>query len=80
VTFSKEMQANSYSWAQVSGETFPQIVGKPRFLTDKRTCVIDVNLLPRKTYVIWLNSERFRNFKDTAGKSAVPYLLVFQTK
>ena len=40
VTFSKEMEDNSYSWAQVSSETFPQIVGRPRFLADKRTCVI----------------------------------------
>jgi RNA polymerase sigma-70 factor (ECF subfamily) len=80
VTFSKEMEDNSYSWAQVSSETFPQIVGRPRFLADKRTCVINVNLQPKKTYVIWLNSEKYRNFKDTDGRSAVPYLLVFQTK
>ena len=80
VTFSKEMEDNSYSWVQVSSETFPQIVGRPRFLADKRTCIINVNLQPKKTYVIWLNSEKFRNFKDMSGKSAVPYLLVFQTK
>ena len=80
VTFSKEMEDNSYSWAQVSIETFPQIVVKPRFMADKRTCVVDVSLQPKKTYVIWLNSEKYRNFKDADGKPAVPYLLVFQTR
>jgi RNA polymerase sigma-70 factor (ECF subfamily) len=33
-----------------------------------------------KTYVIWVNSQKFENFKDADGKSAVPFLLVFQTK
>jgi Bacterial Ig-like domain len=80
VTFSKEMEANSYSWVQVSAETFPQIIGKPRFLAGQRTCVIDVHLQPKTTYVIWLNSEKYRNFRDTGGRPAVPYLLVFQTQ
>ena len=35
---------------------------------------------PGKTYAIWVNSEKFNNFKDTGGRSAVPYLLVFKTK
>lgn len=80
VTFSKDMMDGSWSWTQLSDETFPQIIGKPRYLDDKKTCVVDVKLQPEKTYVIWLNSEKLRNFKDTDGNSAVPYLLVFQTK
>jgi RNA polymerase sigma-70 factor (ECF subfamily) len=80
VTFSKDMMDGSWSWSQISNETFPQIVGKPRYLDDKRTCVVDVKLQPKKTYVIWLNSHKFGNFKDADGQSAVPYLLVFQTK
>ena len=80
VTFSKEMMAGSWSWAQVSKETFPQLIGNPKYLDDKMTCVIDVKLEPKKTYVIWLNSQKFSNFKDADGNPAVPYLLVFQTK
>ena len=80
VTFSKEMRDGSWSWSQISDETFPQMAGTPRYLDDKRTCVVDVKLQPNKTYVIWLNSEKYRNFKDATGKPAVPYLLVFQTK
>ena len=80
VTFSKDMTDKSWSWSQISGDTFPKIVGKPRYLDDKRTCVIDVELEPKRTYVLWINSAKFKNFKDAAGKSAVPYLLVFETK
>ena len=42
--------------------------------------MVDVKLQPKKTYVIWLNSQKSGNFNDADGKSAVPYLLVFETK
>ena len=80
VTFSKDMMDGSWSWSQISAETFPRIVGKPRYLDDKRTCVLNVELEAKRTYVVWFNTEKLSGFKDTDGKSAVPYLLVFQTK
>jgi len=33
----------------------------------------------RRFLLIWLNSEKFDNFKDADGRPAVPYLLVFKT-
>jgi len=80
VTFSKDMQDDSWSWNQISKETFPTLDGKPKFLADKRTNVLPVKLEPGKTYAIWVNTDKAGNFKDTAGRSAVPYLLVFKTK
>jgi RNA polymerase sigma-70 factor (ECF subfamily) len=80
VTFSKNMEDESWSWSQVSDETFPKTEGKPKYLKDKRTCVLKVKLEAGKTYAIWLNSEKLQNFKDEDGTPAVPYLLVFQTK
>jgi RNA polymerase sigma-70 factor (ECF subfamily) len=80
VTFSKDMSDGSWSWVQLSDESFPTLNGKPKFDKDKRTCILPVKLEPGKSYVIWLNSEKFDNFKDTDGRSAVPYLLVFETK
>jgi RNA polymerase sigma-70 factor (ECF subfamily) len=78
-TFSKDMADESWSWAQISDETFPQVTGKIHYEKDKRTCVLPVKLEPGKTYVLWLNSEKFDNFKDADGRPAVPYLLVFET-
>jgi RNA polymerase sigma-70 factor (ECF subfamily) len=80
VKFSKEMEDGSWSWATLSEESFPKVDGKPKYLADKRTCVLPVKLEPGKTYAIWVNSEKFGNFKDSDGRSAVPYLLVFKTK
>src|SRR5262245_33484178 len=82
VTFSKEMEDGSWSWATVSEESFPKVDDKIKikYLADKRTCVLPVKLEPGKTYAIWINSEKFENFKDTDGRSAIPYLLVFKTK
>jgi RNA polymerase sigma-70 factor (ECF subfamily) len=80
VTFSKPMTDKSWSWSQISNETFPQGTGKPRYLKDGKTCVLPVKLEPGKTYVLWVNSQKFRDFKDKDGQPAVPYLLVFETK
>ena len=80
VTFSKDMQDGSWSWATLTKESFPQLDGKPKYLADKRTCVLPVKLEPGKTYAIWVNSEKHVSFKDPDGRSAVPYLLVFKTK
>lgn len=80
VTFSKDMQDGAWSWVTHSKDSFPKMDGKPRYLTDKRTCVLPVKLEPGKTYAVWLNSAKFGDFKDADGRSAVPYLLVFKTK
>jgi hypothetical protein len=80
VTFSKDMHDGSWSWAQRSNETFPEVTGKPHYEKDLRTCVLPVKLQPGKTYLLFINAEKFRNFKDTDGRPAAPYPLVFKTK
>ena len=79
VTFSKAMTDGSWSWSTLSKESFPEVEGKPSYMDDERTCVLPVKLQPEKTYAIWINSDKFRNFKDSNGVSAVQYLLVFRT-
>jgi RNA polymerase sigma-70 factor (ECF subfamily) len=80
VTYNKEMMDGSWSWSQVTDEPFPETTGKPRYEADHKTCVLPVKLYPGKTYTIWLNSEKFGNFKDVQGRSAVPFLLRFATR
>jgi HEAT repeat protein len=79
VTYSKAMQDGSWSWSTWGEENFPEMVGEPKYLADGRTCVAKVKLQPGKFYAIWLNSDKFKNFKDADGRPAVPYLLTFTT-
>jgi RNA polymerase sigma-70 factor (ECF subfamily) len=53
--------------------------GEVAYDKEKKTCVLPVKLEPGKTYAVWINSEKFANFKDIGGRPAVPYLLVFTT-
>jgi hypothetical protein len=71
VTFSKEMTDGSWSWSWVSEDTFPKVDGDPKYLKDKKTCVLPVKLEAGKSYAIWVNSDKFCNFRDTDGQSAV---------
>jgi RNA polymerase sigma-70 factor (ECF subfamily) len=80
VTFSKDMQNGNWAFAQMNKEMFPETTGKPRYLDDKRTCVLPVKLQPGKTYVIALNKPPFDSFSDTNRRKAMEYLLVFETK
>jgi len=80
VTFSKEMADGSWSWSTAWQGSTPEMIGKPKYDADGKTCVLKVKLEPNKAYGYWLNSEKFRNFKDRQGRASVPYLLVFETK
>src|SRR5437773_9931199 len=80
VTFSKEMTDGSWSWSTAWQGSTPDAVGKPKYESDRKTCVMKVKLDPNKSYGYWLNSGKFQNFKDRQGHPSVPYLLVFQTK
>jgi Bacterial Ig-like domain len=80
VTFSKQMQGGTWSWCVLSKESYPGTSEAPKYLEDKRTCVLPVKLQPGKTYAVWINSENFYQFKDTKAQPAVPYLLVFRTR
>jgi hypothetical protein len=80
VTFSKDMTDKSWSWSSAWKDSEPEIVEKPKYDSDQRTCVIKVKLEPNKTYGYWINSQNFHGFKDKQGHAAIPYLLVFKTK
>ena len=82
VTYSKKMADKTWSWGQISDDTFPKTAGKPHYLEDGKTCVLPVKLEPGHTYVLELNSfkGKFNNFKDENRQPATPYLLVFETR
>jgi hypothetical protein len=80
VTFSKEMTDQSWSWSSAWKDSGPEMVGRPQYEADHKTCVVKVKLEPNKAYGYWINSQNFHGFKDAQGRVAVPYLFVFQTK
>ena len=80
VRFSKTMTDGSWSWSTAWEKSTPEFIGQPHYESDSQTCVIKAKLEPGRTYAFWLNSEKFQNFKDSDGRPAVPYLLIFHTK
>ncbi len=80
VRFSKEMTDGAWSWTPAWEDSAPEVIDEQKYDPDHRTFVINARLEPGRTYAIWLNSDKFKNFTDTAGRPAVPYLLIFSTK
>ena len=60
------------------GETYPEVQDRPKWI-DSRTIVIAVRLQPNHDYWLSVNSDRFRNFTNLAGESAIPYPIQFRT-
>jgi RNA polymerase sigma-70 factor (ECF subfamily) len=78
VTYNKTMADKSWSWCH-EPDLFASS-SEPHYESDGKTCVLPVKLTPGKEYLVSLNTEQFRNFQDTTGRSAVPYLLHFKTR
>jgi len=55
-------------------------VSGPATLSDDHiTITLPIRLEPNHTYVVWLNTERYKNFKSEDGEAAEPYRLTFHT-
>ena len=80
VTFDEPMMDNSWSWSYEDRNTFPQMTGQPYYANGGTRCVLPVKLEPNKEYVVWINTVKFRNFRDRAGNPAEPYKLTFRTR
>jgi hypothetical protein len=77
ITFDQDMSPGGMSVVG-GGEEFPNITEKPSW-KNARTFVIPVQLEPEHDYQLSINSDRFQNFKNPAGESAVPYPIRFRT-
>jgi hypothetical protein len=78
VTYDHRMAA-SWSFATGGEKAFPEVEGRPSLSDDAITISLPVRLAPNQTYVVWLNTERYNNFKGEDGMSAEPYRLTFST-
>lgn len=80
VEFNEGMLDNSWSWAHEDKNTFPELNGNPVYTDNNTKCKLPVKLQSNHEYVIWINTEKLKNFKDRSGNPAIPYKLSFKTK
>jgi hypothetical protein len=78
VTFDRPMQ-EGWSWVTEGGDSFPPPAGEARF-ENERTAAMPVRLEPGRTYVVWLNSERYQMFRDRSGTPLPPFRWTFSTR
>jgi beta-lactamase regulating signal transducer with metallopeptidase domain len=79
VTFDRDMDVTGYSWTG-GGEFYPETPKdrKPVW-TDRRTCVLPVQLKKGAFYRIGINSSSFQNFRSKLGVSAPTSAIYFST-
>lgn len=80
VTFSEPMTDKGWSWSHEDKNKFPQTTGEPYYADNYTRCVLPVKLEPKKEYVIWINTAKFKNFKSKNGIPLEPYKLTFKTR
>lgn len=80
VTFNEEMMDGNWSWVYEDKALFPRIVGQAYYTDHGTVNRLPVKLEPNKEYVIWINSSKFRNYKDKSGNSAIPFRFTFKTR
>jgi len=80
VTFDQEMMEKSWSWVQISKETYPRMTGQPSYDKARKTCTLPVRLEPGKVYWLGVNSEEHQFFQTAAETPARPYVILFATR
>lgn len=81
VKFNEEMADMSWSWTTGPDQTtFPRMKSQPYYTEDNTRNNLPVILEPDKVYEIWINNEKFKNFKDKSGNPTVPFKFYFTTK
>lgn len=80
ITYSKTMSPNT-SFTLVKGKDGSLIkTSTPKLDADGRTFVLKIKLEPNTTYFYFANNQKYKNFRDTNGNSALPYQVIFSTK
>lgn len=79
VTFDREM-GEGWSWVLETRELFPQTTGAASMSPDRRHAYLPVRLEPGRSYIVWLNSSAFEDFRDTEGRPLPPRRWTFTTR
>ncbi len=78
-TFDRPM-SEGWSWVTEGGGSFPEATGEATMTFDRRSAILPVRLQPSRTYVVWLNSDAYRDFRDAAGVELPPVRWTFTTR
>lgn len=76
-TFDRPMIDGSYSFVQVTRDTFPDCKGRPTRSPDGRTFTLPCTARAGRQYEVWFNRPPFANFKSTRGAPGKPFRLMF---
>ena len=79
ITFSEPMMDKSWSWCYEDKNKFPEMTGDPHYTESNTENILPVKLQPNTEYLIWVNLDKFNNFKDKSGNPVKPYKFVFKT-
>jgi RNA polymerase sigma-70 factor (ECF subfamily) len=79
VTFDRPMDREGWSWVIEGPESAPDL-GEAAFDAAGRTNTVVARLLPGRTYVVWVNSQRYSYFRSAAGVPAEPLRWTFTTR
>ena len=77
VIFDQPMAPDSWSYEKAADAAFPDCLGRPRMLADKRSFVLLCTVAPNKDYALQINQAGA--FKNADGRSAAPLHLHFKT-
>jgi beta-lactamase regulating signal transducer with metallopeptidase domain len=80
VTFDRDMDVGGYSWTGAGPDHPPTPEGESAVWTDKRTCVLPVQLEKGKFYRVGINSSSHQNFRSAMGVPAETTAIYFATK
>ncbi|TET23052.1 MAG: hypothetical protein E3J78_02570 [Candidatus Cloacimonadota bacterium] len=79
VTFSEPMKDKNWSWCYEEKKHFPETMGEAYYTDNNTRCVLPVKLQPNTEYIIWINLNKFNNFRDRSGNPVKPYKFMFST-
>ena len=79
VTFNEPMKDKSWSWCYEEKKHFPETIGEAYYSDNNTRCALPVKLEPFTEYIIWINLDKFNNFRDKSGNPVKPYKFTFMT-
>lgn len=80
VTFDRPMHEESYSFVQVSADSFPRCDHKAQLSADHRTYSMNCFAEGGKHYEVWFNREPYLAFRAEDGTLAKPFRLLFEVR